>query len=94
LMARTECFHDASLDAPYPRQWPAAAEIRLRDGRVLSTRVEFASGEPENPISREALVTKFVSLASESVPDPEALATRILSLDDTEFLPPLFGSGN
>ncbi len=44
LLARTDCYRDPSLDAPYPRQWPAAAEIHLRDGRVLSTRVEFATG--------------------------------------------------
>ena len=52
LMARTDCYRDASLDAVYPSQWPAAAEISLRDGRVLSTRVEFATGEPENPVRR------------------------------------------
>jgi 2-methylcitrate dehydratase PrpD len=86
LMARTECFRDASLDAPYPRQWPAAAEIQLRDGRLLGTRVEYASGEPEKPVSREALVAKFISLAEGSVADPAALAEQILSLDDASDL--------
>ena len=82
LMARTECYRDASLDANYPRQWPAAAEIHLRDGRVLSTRIEHASGEPENPVPRAALVEKFVSLAAESLSeDPAAVAERILTVD-------------
>jgi 2-methylcitrate dehydratase PrpD len=81
LMSRTECFRDPSLDANYPRQWPATAEVHLRDGRVVSTRVEFASGEPENPVPRSALVEKFVSLASESVATPAALAERILAID-------------
>jgi 2-methylcitrate dehydratase PrpD len=81
LMARTDCYRDVSLDAEYPRQWPAAAEIHLRTGQILSTRIEFASGEPENPVSREALIEKFVSLAAQSVVDAHALATRILSID-------------
>jgi len=81
LMARTECYHDPSLDRDYPRRWPAEAEIHLRSGRVLSKRIEFATGEPENPVPRAALVDKFVSLASESVRDAPALAERILNID-------------
>ena len=81
LMAQTDCYRDAALDAGYPRQWPAAAEIHLVDGSVVSTRVDFATGEPENPVSRAALIEKFVSLAAGSVPDLAALAETILSLD-------------
>jgi 2-methylcitrate dehydratase PrpD len=81
LMSRTTCFADPTLDAVYPQQWPAAAEIGLRDGRRLSTRIEFATGEPENPVRREALVEKFVSLAAGSVAEPQALAETILTLD-------------
>jgi 2-methylcitrate dehydratase PrpD len=81
LMARTDCYRHASLDAVYPSQWPAAAEIALQDGRVFSTRVDFATGEPENPVARPALVEKFVSLASDLVANPQDLARRILSID-------------
>jgi 2-methylcitrate dehydratase PrpD len=81
LMARTDCYRDPTLDAPYPRQWPASAEIHLRDGRVLSTRVEFATGEPENPVGRDALVAKFVSLTAEILDNPAAAAEHILGLD-------------
>jgi 2-methylcitrate dehydratase PrpD len=84
LMAVTDCYRDPSLDADYPKRWPAAAAVALKDGRVLSTRVEFAAGEPENPVSREALVAKFVSLAER--PDAEALAARLLALDTAEDL--------
>jgi 2-methylcitrate dehydratase PrpD len=81
LMARTDCYRDPSLDAPYPRQWPAAAEIHLRDGRVLATRIEFATGEPENPVRRDALIDKFVSLTSAILADPYASAEHILAID-------------
>jgi 2-methylcitrate dehydratase PrpD len=81
VMARTECFSDPSLDAVYPQQWPAVVSLVLRDGRTVSSRVEYASGEPENPISRRALVDKFVSLAADSVADATGLAERILAVD-------------
>jgi 2-methylcitrate dehydratase PrpD len=84
LMSRTECYRDPSLDVAYPRQWPAAAELVLRNGQVLATRVEYALGEPENPVSRDALVAKFESLAADSVANPLALAERILTIDTTE----------
>ncbi len=79
LMAVTDCYRDDALDAHYPKRWPAAASIALKDGRLLSTRIEFATGEPENPVAREGLVAKFVSLAER--PDAEALAARLLTLD-------------
>jgi 2-methylcitrate dehydratase PrpD len=81
LMAHTECYRDASLDAGYPAQWPAAVQISLKDGRMLSTRVEFATGEPENPVARPALLEKFVGLASGLVSNPNDLARRILSIE-------------
>jgi len=81
LMARTECYADPSLDAVYPKQWPAAVEIVLHDGRRLATRVEHALGEPENPVPRSALVAKFTGLAGQVAPDAAGLAEQILSLD-------------
>jgi 2-methylcitrate dehydratase PrpD len=83
LMERTECYSDPSLDAGFPVLWPAAAEIRLRDGRTVSTRVEYATGEPENPVSRDGLVDKFTSLAGGALSDSAAqdLARRILSIE-------------
>lgn len=85
LMARADCFRDPSLDAVYPQRWPAMAEIRLRDGRTVATRVEHAKGEPENPVPRAELVAKFASLVCDllSPAEAHALAQRILHLDDT-----------
>ncbi|HLG71588.1 MAG TPA: MmgE/PrpD family protein [Chloroflexota bacterium] len=62
LMARTTCYRDAELDAGYPALWPAAANIRLRSGEVLEARQPYPLGEPENPVSSEALAAKFRQL--------------------------------
>jgi 2-methylcitrate dehydratase PrpD len=84
LLPRVECYRDPSLDADYPRRWPAAASVQLRDGRVLSERTEFAMGEPENPVSLDALRAKFESLAER--PDAAAVADSILAIDRSNDL--------
>ena len=83
LMARIDCYHDPALDAVYPRQWPAAAEITLRSGRTVSTRIAHPRGEPENPVSRADLVGKFVSSTAHLLSAAAAhdLAQRVLDLD-------------
>jgi hypothetical protein len=43
--------------------------------------VEFATGEPENPVARPALLEKFVGLANGLVTNPNDLAARILSIE-------------
>lgn len=88
LTARAECYRDPSLDAVYPRQWPAAAEVRLRDGGVVTKRIEHALGEPENPVPRDALVTRFREMVADRLTerDATALADRILALADASDL--------
>jgi 2-methylcitrate dehydratase PrpD len=83
LMARTECYRDPALDALYPAVWPAVVEIETTDGEQLRERMDFALGEPENPVSREALVAKFLDFTSERLGGDcaLALADRILRLE-------------
>ena len=81
VMARVDCERDPSLDAEYPARWPSTVEIELRDGRVLRTRIEDATGEPANPVPRAALIEKFRSLTADLLPASEELVTRILALD-------------
>lgn len=59
IMAKVHCYTDPELDAAYPDRWPAAAAIRLNDGRWVETRQPYPLGEPENPLDRAALAEKF-----------------------------------
>ncbi|HKY52398.1 MAG TPA: MmgE/PrpD family protein [Candidatus Limnocylindria bacterium] len=81
LMARTDCVRDDSLDAVYPTHWPSWVEIELRHGRTVRTRVDDASGEPANPITREALLRKFGELAGDVIGRHEELAARVIALE-------------
>jgi 2-methylcitrate dehydratase PrpD len=76
LMERTECYRDASLDAEYPKSWRAAVEIHLKDGRVLRQRIEHALGEPEHPVSRTALVERFVDMLAPRREEPGFASLR------------------
>jgi 2-methylcitrate dehydratase PrpD len=79
LLPKMECYRDDDLDAAYPRQWPAAVEVRTNDGRVLRRRVAHALGEPENPVPRDALVERFVEMVAR--PSARQVADRILTLE-------------
>src|SRR5205814_446935 len=83
LMGRAECYRDPALDAGYPAVWPAAVEVETTDGRVLTERIDYFLGEPENPVAREGLVAKFVDLTGEQLGGDcaLALADRILGLE-------------
>ena len=91
LMLRTDCVRDPSLDATYPAKWEGSVEIELRDGRSVRKHVEFALGEPENPMSHDALVERFVELAGARLDTDAArsLAERLLRLDAEPELPRL-----
>jgi 2-methylcitrate dehydratase PrpD len=58
--------------------------ITMKDGSVLTERVEHATGSPENPLSDARLEEKFLTLASETLGQAEAkdLLERLWRLED------------
>ena len=72
LARRIEAVHDPSLEASFPRQWPAWITIRLRDGREVTARGEASKGDPDNPLTREELQAKFRALAGRRCGPAEA----------------------
>ncbi len=57
--------------------------ITLTDGRTVETYVEHATGSPENPMSDEALETKYSALAGEVLGETQAneLLSAVWGLD-------------
>ncbi|HET7636106.1 MAG TPA: MmgE/PrpD family protein [Candidatus Limnocylindria bacterium] len=93
LMAATDCHTDPALDATYPDGMPGSVRFRMRDGRILESRVDFPLGEPENALSRAELVARFAELSASSVDADAAgaLAQRLLSLAGGEPVAELTG---
>ena len=63
MMERVFCVEDPKLEKDYPQKWPATAEIKTKDGRTFSTRIDYPKGDPENPLSWEELIEKFNNLS-------------------------------
>jgi 2-methylcitrate dehydratase PrpD len=64
LLARTRVAVDPAFTAKYPSAWPGRVALALRDGRTLAVEHDYPRGNPENPVSTEALEEKFVALVS------------------------------
>ena len=84
LMGRVQCVTDPSLDALYPRQWPAWAEIATTDGRILRSQIEYPKGDPENALSWQEMKDKFTNLSAPVVSPEhqEQIISAIEGLDD------------
>jgi 2-methylcitrate dehydratase PrpD len=88
LMEATHCRTDPGLDRAFPGAMPATVRLTLTDGRQLETRVDYPVGEPENPLSGEAMLTRFIGLASPLLAPDEAGAfgNQILHPDGTQAI--------
>ncbi|MFB0506384.1 MAG: MmgE/PrpD family protein [Thermodesulfobacteriota bacterium] len=95
LMARIELTSDDALDGEYPQKWGAIVEVSTKDGRILSKKVEYPKGDPQNPFSQEEVSEKFLRLTKGILPMEKAssLLSRILRLEEVERLDHLFQPG-
>jgi 2-methylcitrate dehydratase PrpD len=91
LMAVTDCYRSPDLDAGYPARWPAAVEIELTDGRSYETRVEYALGEPENPLSGKAQRLRFHELVGDRLLPSQAsrLEAQVMGLGQAASVRPI-----
>lgn len=55
---------DPGLTQLVPDKRPAIVEIVTKDGNTFIERVDLPKGEPENPVTDEEIIKKFVDLAS------------------------------
>lgn len=78
FLPRVEVLADPSLDAFYPRLWPARVEVDLTDGTQRMLQVETAHGDPDHPLTETDLLTKFMRLTRSVI--GESAANEIASL--------------
>jgi 2-methylcitrate dehydratase PrpD len=64
LADRVKVIADPEMDRMRPANRPAIVEITLRDGQMLSGRVDYPKGDPRNPMSDGELLKKFEDLVS------------------------------
>ena len=63
LTGKINVESDREMTDMFPKKTIATVQITLSDGRVFSGRSELPKGEPENPLSTDQVVEKFINLA-------------------------------
>ncbi|GFF51706.1 hypothetical protein IFM61606_02316 [Aspergillus udagawae] len=64
LQQRVTMELDPEIDAKFPKQWQGTIVVVCKDGRKYTESVEYLKGDPENPLTRAELETKFRALAT------------------------------
>jgi len=72
MQSRVTMRVDATLDASAPPLTQARVAVRLRDGRTLTAYANGARGYPDRPASDDELATKFLSCATQAMPEAQA----------------------
>jgi 2-methylcitrate dehydratase PrpD len=59
LLRNTDVIADAELTKLYPDKFPARVTITLRDGRKFTALRNFPKGDPQEPLTRAEIESKF-----------------------------------
>lgn len=63
LTKKVSVYEDDAMTSAFPKETIATVELKLKDGRMISGRCVLPKGEPENPLSDEEAIGKFIALA-------------------------------
>ncbi len=94
LMTKVNVVASEALDRHFPKYWPGRVTVRVRGSEMFSEEVIIPKGETANPMRREEVEGKFLSLAAPIVGDEKArsIVQEVESLDARNSLEPLLGS--
>ena len=59
LLKNTDVVADAELTKLYPDKFPARVTITLRNGRTFTALRNFPKGDPQEPLTRAEIESKF-----------------------------------
>ena len=71
LTKKVNVFADNMLSDAFPGIQAAIVEVRARDGKTRSARVDFPKGEPENPLSDQEFRSRYDELMKYAGITPE-----------------------
>ena len=86
MMSRVHCVKDPALDALYPSQWPAWAEVATTDGRVLRGYTGYPKGDYQNALTWREMKDKFENLTTPVISRDrqEQIMAAIEALDEMD----------
>ncbi|MFE6168593.1 MmgE/PrpD family protein [Viridibacillus arvi] len=65
IVEKIEVQVDEKVDAAYPKEWGTNVSIHFNDGSIYKAKTSYPVGDPENPVSTDALVEKFMTLTND-----------------------------
>ncbi|MEW9677220.1 MmgE/PrpD family protein [Lentibacillus sp. L22] len=87
LMKRVNVQVSSEIDQFYPEKWGTSVEVYMKSGEVIKRSTDFPKGDPENPVSVDELVNKFMNLAR-SIPENERMGFvhKVLHLETIDSI--------
>ncbi|MFD4820753.1 MmgE/PrpD family protein [Peribacillus butanolivorans] len=83
MMKKVQVEIEPSIHEAYPEKWGSFVQVQLTSGEILQKRSEYPKGDPENPPSKDEMITKFKQLATElSEKKIQNYLNKILHLED------------
>ncbi len=83
LLPRVKCVTDPELDAHFPREFRAWAEVATADGRRLRSDIRYPKGDPENALSWAEMKDKFTLLTAPVI-SPQRQQEIIAAIESLE----------
>lgn len=82
LMKKIDVQVDQTIDQMYPEKWGAEVEILLNSGETMLTETDFPKGDPENAVTADDLMQKYMKLAKK-LPEAErrSFADKVMELE-------------
>lgn len=74
---------EKEFEKSYPEKWIAFAEMITNDGEKISAKIEYPRGHPNNPLTKEEILNKFLKLVKDflSRNQSEKIRDNILNLE-------------
>ncbi len=84
FIQRIKVFADDELEARFPKVQPSRVEFTLKNGATLSKSVDFAQGDPREPMTDQDLMDKFYGLTKPYISDAQRrnIAETIANLEN------------
>ncbi|HEV8725818.1 MAG TPA: MmgE/PrpD family protein [Candidatus Binatia bacterium] len=94
LVNRVKVTGSSDLDRHYPKYWSGRIMVRLAGGQSVTHEVIIPKGESGNPMSRDEVEEKFLSLAAPILTEEKAqsVVREVCSLDARDSLMPLLAA--
>lgn len=93
LASRVRVEIDPEMEAVYPRLYAGKVTVVTKGGKRITKRVDYSKGTPENPLNKEDIERKFLSLAGAAIgrEQAESLLIDVNRTLDAETIAPLAG---